>query len=189
MNKILIFDIAGIRNKALGTSETYTFEGPAVLEGLELKSELKGEVEITVIEEGFNVNVSNFSVKVLGNCFKCLKKITESITIDSTERIFYSKMPELVTDPNESFEVDQKRLSIDLSEMLRQEIILHFPSNSVCSKSCKGICPICGKNSNKEQCSHEVQEELQPESNFPLAKLKDLIKSNAKTSSSKEKDK
>ena len=42
--------------------------------------------------------------------------------------------------------------SIDLGEDIRQEIILNSPAKILCSDDCKGICPRCGVNLNKEQC-------------------------------------
>ncbi|MEK7085982.1 MAG: DUF177 domain-containing protein, partial [Patescibacteria group bacterium] len=62
---------------------------------------------------------------------------------------------------------------IDLGEFLRQEIILHFPLIPVCSKSCKGLCPTCGKDKNKEDCDCPKRE---TEGYKPLAVLKKLIK-------------
>ena len=41
----------------------------------------------------------------------------------------------------------------DLTEELRQDIILYFPSNPVCSEDCKGLCPHCGANLNEGPCS------------------------------------
>ncbi len=41
---------------------------------------------------------------------------------------------------------------IELTEDIRQEIILSSPVNILCSDDCKGICPRCGVNLNKEQC-------------------------------------
>ena len=42
---------------------------------------------------------------------------------------------------------------IELSEDIRQEIILSFPAKILCKDDCKGICPGCGVNLNKEQCT------------------------------------
>jgi len=65
--------------------------------------------------------------------------------------------------------------------LLRQEIILHFPVVSVCSKSCKGLCPVCGVDLNKENCSCDKEQGLKQ-----LSILKELY--NGKTSSTKKKD-
>lgn len=42
---------------------------------------------------------------------------------------------------------------IDLTDSLRECIILCFPSNPVCREDCKGVCPRCGRNLNKEACT------------------------------------
>lgn len=41
----------------------------------------------------------------------------------------------------------------DLTEELRECIILSFPSNPLCSEDCKGLCPHCGADLNKGPCS------------------------------------
>ncbi len=41
---------------------------------------------------------------------------------------------------------------IDLGEDIRQEIILHSPAKMLCREDCRGICPNCGANLNRESC-------------------------------------
>ncbi len=41
----------------------------------------------------------------------------------------------------------------DLTNELRECIIIQYPSNPVCDENCKGLCPRCGTNLNKQQCS------------------------------------
>lgn len=41
----------------------------------------------------------------------------------------------------------------DLTESLRECIILSLPSNPVCREDCKGLCQKCGANLNKQACS------------------------------------
>ena len=50
------------------------------------------------------------------------------------------------------FEIDPTVEYIDLGEEIRQEIIMANPARILCSKNCKGICPKCGVNLNKEKC-------------------------------------
>lgn len=45
---------------------------------------------------------------------------------------------------------------IDLGIGIREAIILAIPPAPLCSKECKGICPICGKNLNKEKCNCKI---------------------------------
>jgi len=42
---------------------------------------------------------------------------------------------------------------LELDDDLRQEVILSYPIKLLCKEDCKGICPGCGKNLNKETCN------------------------------------
>lgn len=46
-----------------------------------------------------------------------------------------------------------KDLEVDLTEDVREELLLAVPSCFYCSPDCKGICPMCGANLNHEMCS------------------------------------
>ena len=141
MKNILVFDISKLIEKTTGTRDNYSFEGSIDFEGIKSKATIKGEVEVMRIEEGFNVRIENIETKVELVCDKCLKHYSQPIKINSTERIFYMDPPNMKTeDPNDLFMVDKKRLAVDITEVLRQEIILHFPISYVCSRSCKGLC-------------------------------------------------
>lgn len=172
MQKILVFDISKLLDKTTGTRDNYSFEGSVDFEGIKLKTPLKGRAEIMRIDEGFNVRATDIETKVELQCDRCLKPYSQPIRIKSTERIFHMDPPEKVEDINDLFLVDRKRLSVDISEMLRQEIILHFPSNLVCSSGCKGLCGVCGKDKNKSPCKCKEASTAHK----PLSKLKELLK-------------
>lgn len=42
---------------------------------------------------------------------------------------------------------------IDLTPDLREDILMSFPQNFLCSDTCKGLCPICGLDRNKSECN------------------------------------
>ena len=44
-------------------------------------------------------------------------------------------------------------MEIDLTEDVREELLLAVPSCFYCSPDCKGICPMCGTNLNHASCS------------------------------------
>jgi uncharacterized metal-binding protein YceD (DUF177 family) len=41
---------------------------------------------------------------------------------------------------------------IDLTPELREDILITFPQNFICSSDCKGLCPVCGENKNVKSC-------------------------------------
>ena len=43
-------------------------------------------------------------------------------------------------------------LEVDLTEDVREELLLAVPSCFYCSPDCKGICPVCGTNLNHASC-------------------------------------
>ena len=45
--------------------------------------------------------------------------------------------------------------AIDLGQMMREQFYLALPMKPLCMPDCKGLCPICGKNRNRETCSCE----------------------------------
>ena len=156
-----------------GTIENFSFDEPMKFDGIKTKSNVRGKLEIMKIDEGVNAKFEDVEVKVEFECEKCLKGFTEKISVEAEERQFLSEAPEKTEDPNDLFIIDMKHYQIDLTEPLRQEIILHFPSIRVCSSGCLGICQVCGKDRNKTKCECKEQPS---NANKPLAKLKSLIK-------------
>lgn len=49
-------------------------------------------------------------------------------------------------------ELDPMPESVDLTEDIRESMILAFPSYPVCRESCKGLCAQCGANLNVGDC-------------------------------------
>jgi len=60
---------------------------------------------------------------------------------------------------------------IDLTEILREQILLALPMYPRCSPDCKGLCSVCGVNLNQEACDCN-RDEVDPR----LAALKTLTK-------------
>ncbi len=44
---------------------------------------------------------------------------------------------------------------VDLTANIREDIILQLPQRALCSKDCKGWCPVCGKDLNEGACQCE----------------------------------
>ena len=49
-------------------------------------------------------------------------------------------------------------LEIDLTDDVREELLLAVPSCFYCSPDCKGICPMCGTNLNHASCACDRQQ-------------------------------
>ena len=59
-----------------------------------------------------------------------------------------------------------------LDECVKTNLIMNLPALRRCRPDCKGLCPICGKNRNKEECScgGNTQDEMIPDARFAALK-------------------
>jgi len=59
-------------------------------------------------------------------------------------------------------------LEVDLTDDVREELLLAFPSCFYCAPDCKGICPMCGANLNHASCSCDERDaEPEPDAAAP----------------------
>lgn len=71
---------------------------------------------------------------------------------------------------------------VDLTNDIREDIILAFPQLYLCDEECKGLCSSCGKNLNIEECICEHdQEESSPWDTLDNLDLKDKDKDKNKS--------
>ena len=88
-----------------------------------------------------------------------------------------------------------KDLEVDLTDDVREELLLAVPSCFYCSPDCKGMCPMCGTNLNHASCScdkDQVEPEPDPTAPSPWDQLDALNlapEKPAKKSSSASKEK
>jgi uncharacterized protein len=61
---------------------------------------------------------------------------------------------------------------IDLSELVRQNLVVNLPTAVLCAPACLGLCPGCGKNLNEGPCQCDT-DRIDPR----LAKLRELLDS------------
>ncbi len=112
----------------------------------ELLPHTEGEVRIR----------GKYSVEMGANCDRCLAPAR--FPIDATFDLFYRPMSFIARD--EEVEIDEgeaelgfyEKDTIDLEDVLREQVLLALPMQRVCDESCKGICPGCGKNLNEGEC-------------------------------------
>ena len=76
--------------------------------------------------------------EVSGECGRCLAPVSRKVT--TGESRFYVETPP-------GMEV------CDISDEVRTEITLALPMNLLCKDDCRGLCPECGADLNREKCS------------------------------------
>ena len=119
-------------------------------------SRLKGMVKFTKTDHKILVT-GRLRVVLELECRRCLERFAKPIEV-SVEEEFQPRvdirtslpLPEEESDP--ALIVDERNI-LDLSEVVRQSLLLTADEHVSCSELCKGLCPECGENLNVAQCS------------------------------------
>jgi uncharacterized protein len=119
--------------------------------------ELEGSVPATIlemedadvqftgeIEYRLHAQIQNQAVLVTGKlrtpatlrCSRCLQSFVQPLEVG--QFVFHRELT------GEDF--------VDLTENLREDIILELPQRALCRPDCKGLCPVCGKDLNESAC-------------------------------------
>jgi len=102
-------------------------------------------------------------------CSRCLEAFT--IPVDTSfDALFLPASANAGTDEQEVGDDDlgvsfYTNDTIDLGEVVREQFYLALPMKPLCREDCRGLCPICGINRNREVCSCEstwVDPRLEP---------------------------
>jgi uncharacterized protein len=60
------------------------------------------------------------------------------------------------------YPLDLHAAELDLTEALREQLMLRVPQYVVCDEACRGLCPQCGANLNETECGCTPPEEPGP---------------------------
>ncbi len=160
-------------------------EGEISPQGLELAPEdiqILSPVKVEVKAEKHSLGIrvqGRFNAHGKVPCARCLESFEFSVSPEF--ELFYqphdSRHPltgeiELAEkDTNVSFFSGD---GIEISNIIREQVLLSLPMKPVCREDCKGLCPNCGCNRNLRPCHCESV--LQDPRLEPLLKIKNRIK-------------
>lgn len=82
-------------------------------------------------------------------CARCLEPFEREARVDLAEA-FSEDVP--ASDAQFSDVAPLVGREIDLNELVEQLLEVDEPIAAVCSPACRGICPMCGANRNRERC-------------------------------------
>jgi len=115
-------------------------------------------------------------------CVRCLEALTYPVH-SSFEMTVMPKESKSVQSPGEWRELSEKELDeyfysgdlIDLTDLVREQVLLSLPTYPLCRPSCRGLCPRCGVDLNRVACRCAEDETRRPMTHFQ-EKLKKIIK-------------
>jgi uncharacterized protein len=96
------------------------------------------------------------------DCDRCLKSVP--VPVETEFDVTY--VPEADYRESEAAELREEDLSlsvfdgetIDVDELVREQLLLALPTRALCTDECKGLCPVCGADRNSDACHCETKE-------------------------------
>lgn len=87
-------------------------------------------------------------------CDRCLEPVETELVLDFTKDVDLS-----VPDGEQSEDLDETNYidgyTLDVEQLIRNEVLIGWPTKILCSEDCKGICNVCGQNLNQGTCDCE----------------------------------
>lgn len=85
-------------------------------------------------------------------CRRCLKPV--SVPLDEKmDLLFQDLMEENGDGAGEVYPIPPKALEIDLTDAVREQLLLRLPRFVLCMEECSGLCPRCGADLNQAPCA------------------------------------
>lgn len=157
---------------------------PAELGGqpIQFDRPFEGEAEIWNVGDRLLVR-AHLSGEALLQCSRCLSAFSMPLDISFEEEFVEGTEPapgDEDDDDEEEMEESGRAVTyyagdeIDLTQPLRENVLLEVPMKPLCDEDCRGLCASCGTNLNEGecQCTNTVLPDVDPR----LAALKELLR-------------
>lgn len=170
----VVFNVAQLMKAPVGTSVAYDFSEPEIQldEDIRTVGPFTGHARMRRTNQGLLID-GWADLTVVLTCDRCLKDFEQPMHVTFEEQFYptvdvVSGMPLPAFDREEVFPIDAHH-ELDLTEAIRQNLILALPMTSLCREECQGLCPQCGHDLNLGPC------ECQPEVDERMSVLEQLL--------------
>jgi len=113
---------------------------------------VEGELTITRASTG-TVFELRFPGRLHGPCYRCLEETL--VERDVSAREYQATSPGGSDELRNPYLADER---LDLSGWARDALVLALPEKILCRPDCAGLCPVCGKDLNREWHTHDEVE-------------------------------
>ena len=171
---MLLIKVGYFINQPEGSRDRFDVEENFVFQAQDevtVKGPVKTSVHLTKLPHEISVHLEDLETVLEAQCNRCLMTFEHQLHIPSVERQFIiDDDKHKIGEDEDVFYVNTARNEIDLKDMIREEILLHFPEFPLCSESCKGLCSTCGANMNSAPCKHRTTSPPAPWQNIQFPK-------------------
>jgi uncharacterized protein len=155
------FNVAQLLKELIGATRDYDVVAPVkdlVPEEVTDATPLRGRVHLLRTDRGILVE-GQLSGSVVVPCSRCLADVTVPVVVE-VEDIFHPTVDVVrgtfieVDEEDAALLIDEYHI-LNLSEVLRQNLLLAVPMQPLCRPDCAGLCPTCGQDLNQGPCQCE----------------------------------
>lgn len=158
------FNVAQLLKSPTGASREYDLNEDiaGIDRDLDVIETLTGKIRFLRTDKGILVT-GHLQTEVRVPCRRCLAPVTAPVEFDLEEQfrpsvdIFTGAAIPVEDGEDEATRTDGHHI-LDLTEVIRQNLLLAIPISPLCSPHCRGLCPDCGANLNEEPCSCQHEE-------------------------------
>ncbi len=119
--------------------------------GFSLGEPLRVDLEASEVGEGILVR-GEFEGTIAAECRRCLAEVPVKLQ-DRVDLLFEPLSDSEEEDlAGEVYPLPDRGDVLDVSEALREQILLRVPDYVLCSEDCRGLCPQCGTDLNRANC-------------------------------------
>ncbi len=93
----------------------------------------------------------SFSSRIATVCRRCLEGVELEVA-EELGLLFDPKTRESEGDLT-VYALDPQAVELDLGHVMRERLIMAIPAFPLCRPDCRGLCPGCGANLNREKCA------------------------------------
>lgn len=115
-------------------------------------SNLIGEVQFTRTAQGLYAQ-GKLKAQVPLECVRCLSGFDQQLTTEVND--LFSYPPDKDTDPLLAI---PKTTIVDMTDLVREYLLLDIPIQPICDRGCEGMCAICGNRMSEGMCEHPEKE-------------------------------
>ena len=181
---MIAVNVVQLLHDPVGSTRSYPLDEhePELAEELGLTSPIVGTLKLTRTNHGILADV-RYHVDIEQECGRCLEPAHSTIESEISEE--YLPSISIVTGQVIDIEADleEPRISpnheIDVTDLVRQDIVLQQPLQPLCQPDCPGLCQQCGAVLLQGDCGHVdavVEDDEPAASNNQLSRLGELLK-------------
>jgi uncharacterized protein len=172
-------NVAQLLRAPVGTTRSYRLyeDEPELAEELGLTSPIVGTLKLTRTSHGILAE-ARYSVEIEQECGRCLEPARSTIRSELQEEFLPSLnvttgLPETIEADPEEPRVNANH-ELDLTESIRQDIVVQQPLQPLCRPDCPGLCPSCGRELQNGACG--CDDGPATSNNEQLSRLGELLK-------------